>query len=26
VLQDLRDDGSYLALMRKWHVESDKLD
>ena len=26
VLQDLRDDGSYLALLRKWHVESDKLD
>jgi polar amino acid transport system substrate-binding protein len=26
VLQGLRDDGAYLALLRKWHVESDKLD
>ncbi len=25
-LQSMREDGSYLALLHKWHVESDKLD
>ena len=26
VLDRTSDDGTYLALLRKWHVESDKLD
>jgi polar amino acid transport system substrate-binding protein len=26
VLQGMRADGSYAALLSKWHVDSDKLD